>query len=101
MQVKLLKKVRKRYNWYLNSNGFPVLMDHRKKEVTVIDLEYYRTYFKYETIQEVKEAIQVPEQTVCWRLLLTIMLKDFGYTIGNRWYRIAMNKSKRHKNYSL
>ena len=100
MKVKLLKKVRKKYNWYLNSEGFPVLMDYRKKEVSVIDLDYYKRYFKYDSIQEVKDSIQVPEKVVCWRLLLTIMLKDFGYTIGNRWYKIAINKSKRHKNYS-
>jgi hypothetical protein len=98
MKTKLLRKVRKRYGWYLNKSGFPVLLDHSKKEVSIIDLDFYKTYFKYESIQDVRDSIQVSEQEVCWRLLLTIMLETYGFSYSSRWYRIAVNKSKKHKN---
>ena len=58
MKVKLLKKLRKRYAWYFNKNKFPVLIDHKKRSVTIYDLDYLMNKLSY-TEEDIKQRIQV------------------------------------------
>jgi hypothetical protein len=93
MKVKLLKKLRKRYNWYFNNDGFPVLIDHYNKNVTIYDLEYLTYKLKY-TIQDLEAKVKVSHTEWALRWLKTDILKDYGWSVHKSFYKKA---NKRYK----
>jgi hypothetical protein len=95
MKVKLLKKLRKRYDWYFNKNKFPVLIDHKKRSVTIYDLDYLMNRLSY-TEESIKQRVQVEHDEWALRWLKTDLLKDYGWDIKRTWYRQAVTKLK-HK----
>lgn len=102
MKVKLLKKIRKRFDWYIDKNGVPILIDKKKKISTRINVNWCKEYLNY-TDKDVAEKINVSMEEWCWRWLKTRMLQPFGYNwaeirdkqIFNRTIRFA----KKRKNW--
>lgn len=99
MKTKLLRKIRKRFDWYINSKGFPVLLDKAKKSVVVIDVPYLKDFFDMSD-KDVTEQVEVRLEEWAWRNLKNKILQPFGYNMGNFYYKIAVRKS-RTKNYAL
>ena len=91
MKIKLLKKLRKRYNWYFNKDKFPVLIDHLEKTATVYDLEYVSGRAKY-TMEDVKEKVKVDHTEWALRMMKLDTLKKWGWEIGKSTYRLATRK---------
>ena len=99
MKAKLLKKIRKRFNWYINKEGFPVLIDHLKKEAEIINVEFCKQHYNYQQ-HDIEALIEVPLREWAWRTIKDIMLKQFGYKYINHWYNLATKREKRGKNKS-
>lgn len=100
MKTKLLKKIRKRYEWYFNNDGFPVLIDHDKKSVTLYDVEYCTTRFNYK-VEDLPTIVKVPLQEWAIRILKTDILGQYGWNISNVRYKIAVSRlKKKQKNNS-
>jgi len=96
MKVKLLKKIRKKYGWFINKYGFPVLVNHQKKTANVIDESYYKDYFGMKQSEEIMD-LKVSIYLVCYRLMKTIMMKEFGYSFEHINYTRAKNLSRKNK----
>jgi hypothetical protein len=94
MKVKLLKKLRKRYNWYFNNDNFPVLIDHHYKKVTIYDLEYCMNMVKY-TLQDVEIKVKVSHDEWALRHLKTDILGKYGWSTQKSIYRKANRNYKR------
>jgi hypothetical protein len=95
MKVKLLKKLRKRYAWYFNKNKFPVLIDHKKRSVTIYDLDYLMNKLSY-TEEDIKQRVQVEHHEWALRWLKTDLLDEYGWKVNKSMYRKAVAKLK-HK----
>lgn len=93
MKTKLLKEIRKRYEWYFNNDGFPVLIDHYKKIVTLYDVEYCTTRFGYK-VDDLPTIVKVPLQEWAIRILKTDILGQYGWNINNVRYKIAVSRLK-------
>lgn len=86
MKVKLLKKVRKRYNWYFNNDKFPVLIDHHTKSCRVYDIEYLSWFYKY-SLDDIKVKVKVQTHEWALRTLKTDILGEYGWRINRYFYR--------------
>jgi hypothetical protein len=93
MKTKLLKKIRKRYEWYFNNDGFPVLIDHYKKIVTLYDVEYCTTRLGYK-VDDLPTIVKVPLQEWAIRILKIDILGQYGWNINNVRYKIAVSRLK-------
>lgn len=79
MKTKLLRKVRKRFSWYLNSEKRPVLIDNYKREIntyTDIDIAFLLSVQAYSDF--IKESEQIKNEKA-WNLFKSNMLDDYGY----------------------
>lgn len=94
MKVKLLKKVRKKYNWYISEKGFPVLINHYKKDVTIVNLEWCCNKVNYK-IEDVPKLITVSPEEWTWRWLKQLMLAEYGWSMGGVLYKKLRNKPQR------
>jgi hypothetical protein len=91
MKTKLLKKVRRRYGWYINYLGFPVLVDY-----TLANVRVYME--RYEDAREGRSAEEFKK--FCWEKMLVDMLGI--QRARKRVFKIASNKSKQfHKHNNL
>ena len=93
MRTKLLKKLRKRYGWYFNNDGFPVLLNHYEKTVTLYDVEYLCERAKYK-VEDLPTIIKVPLTEWALRHLKMDILKDYGWEFSRVRYKIASRKLK-------
>ena len=93
MKTKLLKKLHKRYDWYFNADGFPVLIDHDKKSVTLYDIEYLcqRTGYK---VEELPTLIKVEYTEWALRMMKLDILREYGWSMNTIRYKIAVNRLK-------
>jgi hypothetical protein len=96
MKVKLLRKLHKRYDWYFNKSGFPVLIDHEKKKALLYDVEYCAKRMDYK-VEDVDKFVTIPLQEWALRNLKLDLLQEWGWDITRIRYRIAVNKLKRKK----
>lgn len=94
MKVKLLKKLRKRYNWYFNKDKFPILIDHLREKATVYDLDYLMNRFDY-SLEKVKENVKVDHTEWALRWLKTDILGYYGWSMSRINYRLANRKFKK------
>ena len=94
MKVKLLKKIRKKYNWYFNKEGFPVLINHDKQTATVYNLEL-ACLITNTKIEEVAIKIEVAPTIWCLRLMKRDILGIYGYSFDKSVYKIAIRNYKR------
>jgi hypothetical protein len=100
MKIKLLKKIRKRYDWYFNKEKYPVLIIHNTKEVIPIDFEYC-TYFMNYTLEDVKQKVKIDYTEWALRLMKVRILKNYGITYNNLLYhRINRSFKKKQKKYN-
>jgi hypothetical protein len=102
MNIKLLKKIRKRYDWYFNKEKYPVLICHNTKEVISIDFEYC-TYISNYTLEDVKQKVKIDYTEWALRLMKVRILKNYGITYNNLLYhrinRSLNNKKKKYNQY--
>lgn len=100
MKTKLLKKIRKRYEWRINQHGNPVLIDKWKQDVTVIDDEYLKTsWFRNPYEPSENEEVRV---LVRWRVLKAIMFrhvdKNYVLWLNRNAFRVQMKYLKFSRN---
>jgi hypothetical protein len=88
MKTKLLRKIRKRYDWFFNKDGFPVLIDNFKKIVTIYDFEYMCNYYEF-SLEDVKEKVKVSHQEWAIRRLKLDILGNYGFSMNRGNYRLA------------
>lgn len=95
MKIKLLKKLRKRYNWYFRSDNFPVLIDHYNKSIRVYDVEYLTERLKL-TLEDVEKQVKVSHDEWAMRWLKTDILGKYGWSMGKVFYKssVGIYKSK-------
>ena len=94
MKVKLLKKIRKKYNWYFNKDGFPVLINHHKQTATVYNLEL-ACKLTSTKIEDVPKVIEVSNTVWCLRLMKRDILGIYGYSFDKFIYKMAKRNYKR------
>ncbi len=89
MKVKLLKKIRRRYDWYINKAGNPVLFDKYKVKVLVIDEDFYKELYPVKTEPLTDEPIEGKwsKNTVLFNVMLDVMFKAFGYSYSMKKQR--------------
>lgn len=98
MKTKLLKKIRKRFIWYINSEGFPVIIDKKEKSFGTINLTSLKKYYNY-TDDSWKDEIEIDIKEWAWRNLKQRMLKPFGFNITQIWYNKAIRLSRKRDRY--
>jgi hypothetical protein len=91
MKVKLLKKLRKRYSWYINTDGDPVLINHRTRSVTLFDIKYCAELYKM-SVEERRKTLEISEDIFKFRLLIECYT---GVNFMERAYRYRTNIAKR------
>lgn len=96
MKVKLLKKLKKRHEWYFNKEGFPVLIDHYERKATVYDLEYMRQRYSY-SLEDVEKNVVVPHQVWALRRLKMDIMGEYGYSMDYCIYKYALRRLKAKK----
>ena len=94
MRTKLLKKLRKRYVWYFNTNLFPVLIDHNKQKVLVYDVEYLCRRFNYK-VEDLSTLITVEHQEWALRVMKLDILSEYGWSMSHVIYKMALRKLKK------
>ena len=93
MKAKLLKRIRKRFDYYFNKDGEPILIDLSKKEYILINMVFYRQYGNFNSIEDARKSITLSnEKEVLWRLLKDTMLRPFGYKYGNLRFNYARRR---------
>lgn len=99
MKVKLLRKVRKRFEWYFNRSGYPILIDKKRKHATVYDLDYClrRSGYKEEQLP-LKVTIKHAEWAL--RYMKADALYPFGITWDKIFYHNAMKNLNRLKTFT-
>lgn len=93
MKVKLLKKLHKKYSWYFNKDGFPVLIDHIEESVTLYDLEYMSNLTGY-TLEDIKEKVKVSHTEWALRTLKRDILSKYNWSITKVRYKLAVRNYK-------
>lgn len=91
MKTKLLKKIRKRYLWYFNKQGYPVLIDKKKQTAKLYDLEYLMQQNNY-TWDDVQRNVQVLHTEWAIRHLKSDILFQYGWNYNRVIYRLAMRR---------
>ena len=94
MKVKLLKKLRKRYNWYFNKDNFPVLIDHKEETVDIYDLESIMNRVNY-SLEDVEAKVKVSHPEWALRFLKKDILGSFGWSLDKIRYKHSYKKYKR------
>jgi len=69
MKTKLLRKIRKRFGYYFNKNGWPVLVDHKRETVFIINADEVLRHSDCKTTEEYALRNEVPMELYAWRLL--------------------------------
>lgn len=84
MKVKLLKKIRKRFDYLTrtSNDGF-ILVDKKLKTLDYITEKYYEKDFK---------TIEVPKPEYLFRIMKGKMLSKFGYTFQDIMFKSAMRR---------
>ena len=96
MKTKLLRNLHKRYDWYFNKNGFPVLIDHRKREATLYDVEYCSAKVGYKS-DDVDKLVKIPLTTWAMNHFKYDLLNEWGWDYKRKRYKVAIRKLKLKK----
>jgi hypothetical protein len=86
MKVKLMKKIRKRFSWFISSNGKFILIDHKLKMTIVYD-EEHACKISGISKAEIPDKVQCEVEEWIWRLFKEHMTKPFGYNFNDVLYR--------------
>ena len=93
MKTKLLKKLRKKYDWYFNADGFPVLINHIKKAVTLYDVEYLCQRMNYK-VEDLPTLVRVEHTEWALRNMKRDILQEYGWDMSRVRYKIAIKRLK-------
>lgn len=94
MKVKLLKKVRKKYGWYFNSDNDPVVLNHKTKRLQVYNLAYCMADSGYDD-KKLKARVKIDYKVWALRIAKRDILSEFGYSLEKTWYKAAQRKLNR------
>jgi hypothetical protein len=97
MRTKLLKKLHKTYDWYFNNDGFPLLINHYKKSVTLYDVEYLCQRMNYK-VEDLPTLVQVPHTEWALRMMKLDILQEYGWEMSRVRYKIATRRLKQKRN---
>lgn len=97
MKTKLLKKLKKKYDWYFNKDGFPVLINHYTKTVVIYDYEFCCNRLHY-SHEQAKEMVKVPLQEWALRHFKKDILTVWGWRFDRSVYKKAILKLNIIKN---
>lgn len=88
MNVKFLRKIRKRFDWYKSTTGQFILIDHERKTATTVDAERLKNAYGNFPDAEINE-------TSLFRFLKVLITKPFmpDY-LGRVGYNFAMRRFK-------
>jgi hypothetical protein len=105
MKIKILKKIRKRFDWYINSEGWPIVLDMVFERPTVF------TPNKQDSIKDQIEKyalnaeLYLEPKEFAWLLAKEYMINNSGFSyqkIINRYkFRHGLKRLKKGKNFSL
>ena len=99
MKVKLLKKIRKRFDWYIRkSDQVPIVLDLKEKTHYIFTDDLLVTLTKYENAELMRKSIEISIDEYRWRLAKDFMYKKFGYKIGDAIFRQARRRRVNYKN---
>jgi hypothetical protein len=99
MKVKLLKKIRKRFDWYLRkTDKVPVVLDLREKTLYMFTNETIVVTGKYKDEESMLKSIEIPMEEFRWRMAKDFMYKNFGYKIADALFREAIRYGVGYKN---
>jgi hypothetical protein len=102
MNIKLLKKIRKRYDWYFTEDKYPVLIDHVYKKVTTFDLAYCRLKSNY-SLEDVNEKVKCTLDEWALRHMKEQVYSRYKIYYGDLYYRrinrLFKAKTKKYKEY--
>lgn len=97
MKTRLLKKIRKRFSWYLNSQKRPVLIDKYSEKVkTYSDIDISILTDSKTFSEFIKESEQIKNKKA-WNYFMSDMLSDYGYSkkVKNWRFRTAISNLKK------
>jgi hypothetical protein len=98
MKVKLLKKIRKRFDYYIRgSDGVPIVLDKQTKEVTIFIIDTLVDLSSHKDEEALLKSLEVSLDLYRWRTAKGFMYKSFGYTISRLMYREAYRNGKHYK----
>jgi hypothetical protein len=97
MKTKLLKKLHKEYDWYFNSDGFPVLINHVKQSVIVYDVECLCQRMKYK-VEDLPTLVKVPHTEWALRMMKLDILLEYGWDMSRVRYKQAIKRFKQKRN---
>lgn len=96
MNIHYLRKIRKRYEWYFNSQGFPVLLDKLNKIVQVYNVEYVKLCTGVNDWQELIDNGSVTPGTSNQEVAFTVMKVHLYRYIGE-----SRDARKTRRNYLM
>ena len=97
MKTKLLKKLHKTYDWYFNSDGFPVLINHVKQSVIVYDVEYLCQRMKYK-VEDLPTLVKFPHTEWALIMMKLDILLEYGWDMSRVRYKQAIKRFKQKRN---
>jgi len=92
MKTKLLKKIRKRFDWYITPGGNYVIIDKKLEKTHLLDLKKALNYADFK-----KEDLGVSEDTFIWRITKEIMTIPFGYKFEDIFFKRSVQKFNKTK----
>ena len=96
MKTKLLRKIRKRYQWYFNKDGYPVLLDMMEETAKLYDLEYCVSFHKYK-MEDLPNLIKVSYTEWALRHLKMDILSQHGWSMKRVNFRLASRHLKQRR----
>jgi hypothetical protein len=98
MKIKLLKKIRKRFGYYFRkSDGYPVLVDYKKRKHTIFSQKYLPELNGYSSGKEMMKHIEIDLEEYAWRCMKERMLKPFGFSYGDVVFNRLKRRCKKNK----
>lgn len=97
MKTKLLRKVRKRFSWYLNSEKRPVLIDNYANKIITYQNDDIQNRYGLEFYKEFSNLSYEKQIESIWHYFKYEMLGDYGY----HKYKLKSIFKKTKRNYKL
>lgn len=98
MKVKLLKKIRKRFDWYLRkADKVPIVLDLKEKSHYIFTDETLVVTGKYKDEESMWKSMEIPIEEFRWRMAKDFMYRKFGYKIGDALFNQATRKGIGYK----
>ncbi len=96
MKTKLLKKLRKRYEWTFSKDKIPILLDNWNKTATFYNVKYCCSRYKL-PIDNLDDLLSCSREEWCLRTFKTDLLSKYGWSITSSNYKFLKRKLKNKK----